>query len=144
MLTQKIQDDLIASLKAKKADVVETLRLLRSEIQNAQIEKKADLTDDEVVGVLKKYLKKLRDSSEMFEKGGRMDLVEHNRAQEDVIASYLPAEMSDEELTSALDALIAEHADLYASNKNAIIGLAMKKLSAQADSGRIMKALQSR
>jgi len=144
MLTQKIQDDLIASLKAKKADVVETLRLLRSEIQNAQIEKKADLTDDEVVGVLKKYLKKLRDSSEMFEKGGRMDLVEHNRLQEDVIASYLPAEMSDEELSSALDALIAEHADLYASNKNAIIGLAMKKLSAQADSGRIMKALQSR
>ena len=144
MLNQKIQDDLIAGLKAKNAGLVEMLRLLRSEIQNAQIEKKSELTDDEIISVLKKYSKKLKDATEMFEKGGRMDLVEHNRAQEEIISAYLPAEMSDEDLARAIDELIAQNADLYASNKNALIGIAMKQLSSQADSGRIMHILQSK
>jgi uncharacterized protein len=143
MLSQKIQDDLIGSLKAKESDRVEVLRLIRSEIKNAEIDKGAELGDDDIVQLLKKYVKKLREASEMFRSGGRTDLAEQNDAQEKIIAAYLPAEMSDEDLMAAVQAVVSENADLFASNRNAVTGLAMKKLSAQADPQRIMKILQS-
>lgn len=142
MLSQKIQDDLIGSLKAKESDRVEVLRLIRAEIKNAEIDKGAELGDDDIVQLLKKYVKKLREASEMFRSGGRTDLAEQNDAQEKIITAYLPAEMSDEDLMAAVQAVVSENADLFASNRNAVTGLAMKKLSAQADPQRIIKILQ--
>lgn len=144
MLTQKIQDDLTASLKAKKTDRVETLRMLMADIKNAQIEKGSDLDDSEVLKILKKSVKKLRDAADMFKKGGRTDLAAENEAQEKIFAEFLPEEMSDEALRAAIDEVIAENQDLFDKNPNAVIGIAMKKLSDQADPQRIMKELKSR
>lgn len=143
MITQKIQDDLITSLKAKDAQKVEVLRLIRSEIKNAEIDKGAELTEDEVLQLLKKYVKKLKEASAMFKTGGRSDLAEQNDAQEKIISEYLPAEMNDEDLTAAIQALVSENADLFASNRNAVTGIAMKKLSSQASPQRIMAILQN-
>lgn len=144
MLAEKIQQDLVESLKAKDSSRVETLRLLRAEIQNAQIDSKEELTDAQIEKVLSKYAKKLADSREMFEKGGRTDLVDHVRAQESIVAAYLPAEMSDAEISAAIDTLIAENEDLFTTNRNAFVGIAMKSLSARASGARIMKEIQSR
>ncbi len=144
MLAEKIQQDLVESLKAKDAPRVETLRLLRAEIQNAQIDSKEELTDAQIQTVLSKYAKKLADSRGMFEKGGRTDLVEHVRAQEIIVGAYLPAELTDVELSSAIDELITEHKDVFASNRNAFIGIAMKSLTTRASGARIMKEIQSR
>ncbi len=144
MLAQKIQDDLTKSLKAKESEIVETLRLVRSEIQNAQIEKGSELSDEDIVVVLKKYVKKLKDACEMFRQGGRDELADQNEAQIDIISQYLPAEMSDTDLKKAIDELIEENKEMYESKPQAIIGIAMKKLSSQADPQRIMKELKSR
>ena len=144
MLTQKIQDDLVASLKAKEQDRVDVLRLMRSEIQNAEIEKSKPLDDKEVIVLLQKNVKKLREAAEMFKEGGRNDLVKQNEAQIEIIGEYLPAELSDEELGEAVDAIIKENAELSDKNPKAIIGIVMKELSGQADSKRILDELKSR
>jgi uncharacterized protein YqeY len=142
MLNQKIQDDLMTSLKAKDTQRVEALRLLKAEIKNAEIESGAPLDDEQIVAVVKKYVKKLREAIEMFEKGGREDLVHENRAQEAILSTYLPAEMSDEELAVAVQKIVDGNQELFQKNRNALIGIAMKQLSSQADPQRILKALQ--
>ena len=144
MLTDKIQDDLTLSLKSKAQDKVDVLRLILAEIKNAEIEKGETLTDEEAQKIIKGFVKKLREAADMFKEGGRDDLAKQNEDQERVAAEYLPAEMSDAELKSAIDALIDENKEIFEKNPNALIGIAMKKLSAQADSQRILAELKSR
>lgn len=144
MLIQKIQEDLTTSLKAKQSDVVETLRFLMSDIKNAEIEKGigSELTDDEVLKIISKNVKKLKEAAEMFEKGGRQELADENNAQIAIFEKYLPTQLTDEELDSKISEIRAQNAELAESNPNALIGIAMKQLSGQAEPGRIMAALK--
>lgn len=147
MLRKKIQDDQITSLKAGNKDRLTILRFILAQIQNKEIEKNppagGELTDEETVLVLKKIAKELKESIDAFEKGGRTDLVIANKKQLEVISSYLPAEISDEELKKEIDKIIAENKSLYDKSAKAIIGLCMKALKSKADPSRIIKALPS-
>ena len=147
MLRKKIQDDQITSLKAGNKDRLTILRFILAQIQNKEIEKNppagGELTDEETVLVLKKIAKELKESIDAFEKGGRTDLVIANKKQLEVISSYLPAEISDEELKKEIDKIIAENKSLYDKSPKAIIGLCMKALKSKADPSRIIKALPS-
>lgn len=141
MLKTKIQGELTDALKSGQANKVETLRFLMSDIKNEEINSRKELEDDEVLNIIKKSVKKLIDASALFEKGGRSDLVEQNKLQIDILSTYLPAQLSDEELESEVKKLISENQDAYNSNPKSIIGIAMKSLSSRADPQRIMKAL---
>ncbi|OGK15932.1 hypothetical protein A2862_04345 [Candidatus Roizmanbacteria bacterium RIFCSPHIGHO2_01_FULL_38_41] len=141
MLKSKIQDDLTASLKAKDQEKVDTLRFFMSELKNLEIEKKGELSDEEVTKLIKKQIKNLSDAVDMFTKGKRDDLVTQNNKQIEILSTYLPPELSDEELTSAIGTIIQENKELYDKNPKAIIGIAMKKLASQADPKRIMDEL---
>lgn len=143
MLIQKLQDDLTASLKAKDQERLDTLRLVMADIKNAEIDS-GELSDDDVMKILQKTVKKLNEASEMFRKGGRDDLADQNEAQKKIIEEYLPEQMSDEDLSQAVDDLIAENKELHEKNPNALIGVAMKKLSSQAEPQRIMAELKKR
>lgn len=143
MLIQKLQDDLTASLKAKDQERLDTLRLVMADIKNAKIDS-GELSDDDVMKILQKTVKKLNEASEMFRKGGRDDLADQNEAQKKIIEEYLPEQMSDEDLSQAVDDLIAENKELHEKNPNALIGVAMKKLSSQAEPQRIMAELKKR
>jgi uncharacterized protein len=142
MLTQKLQDELTTAIKARNQERVETIRLMLSELKNARIEKGSDLEIEEEVKILKKEVKKLRDAVEMFQEGGRTDLVEQNKKQIEIIEEYLPAEMSDSELELAIQELKKKHKDVYENNSQALIGIAMKELSSQADPRRILDMLK--
>ena len=141
MLKSKIQDDLTASLKAKDQEKVDTLRFFMSELKNLEIEKKGELSDEEVTKLIKKQIKNLSDAVDMFTKGKRDDLVTQNNKQIEILSAYLPPELSDEELTSAIGTIIQENKELYDKNPKAIIGIAMKKLASQEDPKRIMDEL---
>ena len=144
MLKAKIQQDLISSLKEKKAAELETLRFFMAEVKNLEIEKKAELSDEEVIKILKKQIKNLSDAVEMFTKGGRKDLVDQNDQQIKILSQYLPAELSDEELEAAIKTLIEDNKETYEKNPKMIIGIAMKQLSPQADPKRIIAELNNK
>ena len=142
MLRQKLQDDQIAALKAGDKTRLNVLRFILAQIKNKEIDKKSELNDDETLVVLKKITKELKESIDAFEKGGRTELVEDNKKQLSVVFTYLPAEISDDELKAEIEKVIKENQSVFDNNQKAIIGICMKQLKSKADPGRIMKTLQ--
>ena len=126
MLTEKIGADMKDAMRAKDATRLSTLRMLKSAVEYYKIEKKQEqLTDADVVLVIKKQIKQRQDSIEGFEKGGRADLVEKEKAELAILKSYLPDELSASQVEEIVKTTIAE---LGATTK--------------ADMGKVMKAVQ--
>lgn len=142
MLTSKIQEDQLAALKTKDESTLTTLRLLSAELKNKQIDLGHELTDEEAMGVIRKQVKQLNDAKEMFAKGGRADLVAENEVQIATLSAYLPSEISDDELRTEVEKVIAANAALRESSPNALFGVAIKELREKADPSRITKMVK--
>lgn len=97
-----VQGELLDARKAQDKDRVLLLGTVLSEIKNREIEVKRPLTDDDVIEVLRKAIKRRRESVEMYEKAGREELAAAERREADAIASYLPAAPSDDEVRAAV------------------------------------------
>jgi uncharacterized protein YqeY len=126
MLMEQIAADMKDAMRAKDTTRLSTLRMLKSAVEYYKIEKKQEqLADADVIVVIKKQIKQRQDSIEGFEKGGRADLVEKEKAELAILKSYLPEELSAPQVEEIVKATIAE---LGATTK--------------ADMGKVMKAVQ--
>lgn len=150
MIKQKLQQDQFAAMKSADKDKVTVLRYILAQIQNKEIEKKADLTDEETVVVLRRFVKELNESIEAFTKGSRADLVTGTKKQLEIITPYLPAEISDEELKKEVQKVVEQNKEVQQNNLPAgrraqkqLIGICVKALKSKAEPGRIVKMLQS-
>ena len=124
-LQEKIDQDLIAAMKAKEAVKLSALRMLKSAFNNSAIEKKKDkLTDPEAVEIIQRQVKQRRESIESFEKGGRQELANKEKEELGILSVYLPAQLSDDELRKIAQGVIAQTG-----------------AKTKADSGRVMKDL---
>lgn len=132
-LLERLQSDLNASRKS--GDKARTLLLgtIIADARNREIELRHDLTDDEVIDVLRRGIKKRRESIEMYTKGARADLAEKERVEVDTLATYLPAAVSDDELRAAVRAAIAGGA----KNIGAVMGRVMPQFKGRAEGGAI-------
>jgi uncharacterized protein YqeY len=108
MILEQINNDFKDAMRRKDEIVVGTLRILKSEIKNAEIEKRSELTEDEVMKVLAKKVKQHRDSIESFKAGNRQDLVDHEEKQMAVVASYLPQQMNEDDVRAIVKAVVSE------------------------------------
>lgn len=102
----RLQGAMKEALKAKDRVRLDTVRLLLSEIRNAEIEKRAPLEENEVIAILRKGIKKREESLVYFRKGGREDLVRQAEQEIAVIAEFLPSPMTEEELLSLVQEVI--------------------------------------
>jgi uncharacterized protein YqeY len=109
-LVTRLQADLNASRKAQDKPATLLLGTVISDIKNRRIELQKDLADSDVVEVLRKGIKRRRESVEMYEKGGREDLAAKERAEVTLLEKYLPPQAGEEELRSAVKAAIASGA----------------------------------
>jgi uncharacterized protein YqeY len=132
-LLARLQTDLNAARKAQDKGQVLLLGTILADARNREIELKRGLTDDDVVDVLRKGIKRRRESIEMYEKGGRADLAGSERAETEMLARYLPAAASDEEIRSA----VATAIDGGAKNVGAVMGAVMARFKGRADGGTI-------
>jgi len=132
-LLARLQADLNASRKAQDKPTTLLLGTLISEVKNRRIELKRDPTDAEVVEVLRKGIKRRRESVEMYEKGGRIDLAEKERSEVAVLEAYLPASVSDDELRAAVRAAIAAGA----SQIGAVMGKVLPQFKGRAEGSTI-------
>jgi uncharacterized protein len=142
MLQQKLQTDQIQALKSGDKKRLETLRYILAQIKNKEIDKREPLTDDEVTNVMRKIIKELKESIESIEKGNRADLAAEYKAQYDIAITYMPAEISDEELKKAVEDLKQKHADVFQKNPKALIGICIRELKQRAEPSRILKQLK--
>ena len=122
-----LKADLTQAMRRQDAVATSTLRMLISQVQYARIEAKRDLTQDDYLMLLQRAVKTRREAIEQYDKGGRKDLADKERAEIAVIERYLPAAMSPEETAVAIDALLKE------------MGVTEKK-----DLGRVMKEFMAR
>lgn len=131
MLKDDIQTRMQKSMKERKTSDVKVLRFLLSQINYEEIAKQKPLTDDEVRQVLAKEVKKRKEAIELFKKGNRLETIADEEAQIAVIQSYLPKGMSEKELLSIIEHVIATAGDT--SNPGKIIGQVMVRVKGQAD-----------
>ena len=126
MLNKQIVADLTAAMKAQDANRTSTLRMVKAAMMNRQIEKGSELDDDEMQKLLRSLVKQRRDSIEQYEKAGRQELVDKEKAEIEVIETYLPQAASPEEIEQAVVAAITETG-----------------ASSMKDMGKVMKAAQA-
>jgi uncharacterized protein YqeY len=132
-LLARLQQDLNTARKAQDKGRVTLLGTIISEVKNREIELKRDLADDDVIDVIRRGIKKRRESIEMYDKGARPDLAATERNEVDVLATYMPAAVSDDEIRAAVGAAI----DGGAANVGAVMGKVMSQLKGRADGGTI-------
>lgn len=136
-LIERIDDELKAAMKSGDTATLGTLRLVRSALKNKEIELGHVLTDTEVLAVLKKEVKQRRESVEQFTVGGRTELAEKESAEIALLEQYLPAELSDDELTAIVDEAITATGATTPADTGKVMGVAMGKVAGRADGNRV-------
>ena len=137
MIRDDIKTALVDSMKARESERVAAIRLIQAAIKNRDIEARtggAPADDDVLVmEVLGKMAKQRRESIEMFEKGNRPELAAAEKAELDVIESFLPKQMSEEEAKAAVAALVKEAGATSVKDMGAVMALVKARLQGQID-----------
>ena len=134
-LAERIASDLINAMKAKDKIVLEAIRAAKTAFILAKSEKGAAsvLSPDEEIKIIQKLVKQRRESAAIYKEQNRMDLYEKEVIEADVLERYLPAKMSDEELTAVLGQIIARVGASSLSDLGKVMGIATKELAGKAD-----------
>jgi uncharacterized protein len=142
MLKQTLQSDQLTAMKSGDKVKLQAIRYIVAQLKYKEIEKQAELTDEDVLATIRKLVKEQRETMEISQKANRPDLVAECEVQIAILTSYLPAELSDEDLKKAVEELVAANQAVIAQNAKAIIGVVMGKLKTQADPSRIQAVLR--
>ncbi len=142
MIKKDIEQSMIKALKEKNTLELKVLRFVLSEIKYAEINQQKELSDEEITSILRKELKKRKEAIELFKKGDKKDLVEDEQKQLVVIESYLPAPMTQEELSLIIDQTLKDLTDK--SNIGKIIGLVIAKTKGQADGSQVSTLIKQK
>lgn len=140
----KIKKDLISAMKEQDKFRLDVIRMLKSAIQMETIEKKRDLTDDEVLGIIKREVKKRKSSIEEYTKFGKTEVVESLNKEIDILNEYLPEELSDEELNIIIDETIAEVGAESIKQMGLVIKAVGSKVGTRADIGKVSSIVKSK
>jgi hypothetical protein len=139
----QIESDLVTAMKAKDQLAVETLRGLKTRIQNEKVAKMKDLAEADLVGLVKNEIKRRKDSAEVYTQAGRQELAGKELKEAGILEKYLPPQMSEAELSALIDSVIKENSFVAAD-----FGKAMGKLKAQvgnsADGASLAKILKEK
>ena len=132
-LMETIANDLISAMKSGEKEKLLILRMVKSAIKNAEIEKGALLTDDEVSAVLRTFAKRAKDSIEQFSQGGRDELAEKEKVQLAIIEEYLPKQLGEDDLRGMIKDAIQEQGASGMKDMGKVMKALMVKAKGQVD-----------
>ena len=136
-LKEQILVDMKSAMRDKDTARLESVRMLRSAIQRREVDERLELDDAGVVSVVQKMIKQGTDAAEQFDKGGRPELADKERAGITVLEASLPAQLSDGEIQTAVEAAIAEAGASTLKDMGKVMGLLKSRLQGQADMGQV-------
>ncbi|MBO7606518.1 MAG: GatB/YqeY domain-containing protein [Paludibacteraceae bacterium] len=144
-LFDQISEDIKKAMLARDKVKLEALRGVKKEFIEAKTAKNSDgeLSDDAALKILQKMVKQRKESAAIFTEQNRPELAENELAEAAVIEAYLPKQMSDEELTAAVKAIIAEVGATSAKEMGKVMGVASKKLAGKAEGRAISEKVKS-
>ncbi len=145
-LQEKVMEAMKTAMKEKDTQSLEALRAVKSALLLAQTEtgSKAALTEDEELKLLQKQVKQRKDSAAIYKEQNRPDLAEPELIQAKVIEQFLPQQLSEEEVSKIVDAIIAETGASSMADMGKVMGLASAKLAGKADGKTISIVVKSR
>lgn len=146
-LSQQITEDMKTAMRGKDTLALNTIRMLKSAIKNAAIEKggaSAELTDPEIVAVIRREVKKRQDSVEQYSTAGRTELVEQEQAEIAVLNGYLPEPLGEAELRSIIDAAIAEVGATSRKEMGAVMKLVQERAAGRVDGKTLSQAVMAK
>lgn len=132
-LLRRFDDDLKEAMKAAKAIKVSTLRMVKAAVKNKQIEKGGELTDDEITAVLSSMIKQRRESFELYAKAGRKDLSDKEEEEIAILQSYLPRQLSPDEIDRLIRDAIEESSAKGPQDMGKVMRVLMPRIKGVAD-----------
>jgi uncharacterized protein YqeY len=147
MLRDDINNALKEAMKAKDERKIGTLRLVNSTFKNADIEARASgktLSDADLLPVLQKMIKQRQESKELYEKGGRPELAQQEADEITIISAYLPQQMSESEMTAAIEAAIKDVGAAAMKDMGKVVGALKAKFAGQMDFAKASAMVKSK
>ena len=141
---EQITKDLTQSMKDKDTFRLSVLRMLKSALKNEEINKKSPLTDDEVLTVIKKQVKMRKDSKDEYVKYNRLDLANDLEKEIEILSSYLPEELSEEEIVKIIDETISEINPDGMKGMGLVIKSISSKYGARVDMGLVSRLVKEK
>ena len=142
-LTDRLAGDMRKAMLARDALRVSTIRLARAAMQNAAIERGRDLTDEEVIEVLHREIRRRREAIEAYEKGGRADLVRKETLELAILTEYVPAPLSPDELRGFVMDAIAQAKANDARDIGRVMALVMPKVKGRAEGSAVNQMVRA-
>jgi uncharacterized protein YqeY len=143
-LKNQITEDMKSAMKAGEKDRLKVVRLILAAIKQVEVDKRIVLDDAAVLAVIDKMVKQRRDSVEQFEKGNREDLAAIERAEIEVLETYLPEQLTADELVGMVDEVIAATGAESMRDMGKVMGLIKAKAAGRADMGAVSATVKER
>ena len=143
-LVEKINIDMITYMKNKDSFSLGVIRMVKGAIQLEKINKKRELNDDEVIAVISKQIKMRNDSIKEFEKANRTDLVEQNQKEIAILNTYMPEQLSDEEVNKIIDEAFAKLNPTSSKDMGIIMKEISPKVKGKSDMGKVNSIIKDK
>ena len=143
-LYDQLKNTMQDALKDGRRDTVRTLRTLLTKLKEGAIAKGKALSESEEIKVVQSAAKQRREAIEMYEKGGRKDLVRSEEAELEVIEAYLPEQLSGDELTAIVDRIIHETGATSMQDMGKVMSAVMREVAGQADGKQIQQIVRQK
>jgi len=142
-LKDRITDDMKTAMRAKDAPRLLTIRGLLAAIKQREVDERIVLDDGAVVAIVDKLVKQRKDSIEQFTAGGRQDLVDKEKAELQVLESYLPTRLGADQIAAEVAALVAEIGATGAADMGKVMAAAKARFSGRADMGLVSAVVKA-
>jgi hypothetical protein len=143
-LSEQLNEDMKTAMRSQDKFRLSVIRMLRAAVKNAEIDSKHALDDQEVEAILAKELKQRQDSLLEFEKAGRQDLVDHVKAEIEIISRYLPEPFSEEEIAELVEQAIRDTGAATKADMGKVMAVLMPKVKGRADGKLVNRIVQQR
>ena len=143
-LEERLVEEMKQAMKSNEKLRLSTIRMIRTSVKNKEIEVRKKLEDEEIQRVIQGMLRKSEESVEQFRAGGRMDLVEKETQEMEILKSFLPKSLSQEEILKVIDEIIQENQASSLKDLGKVMKSVMSKLAGKADGKLINQLVKER
>ncbi|MNW29462.1 hypothetical protein SAMN04488542_102117 [Fontibacillus panacisegetis] len=141
-LSERLNEDMKQAMKSQDKFKLSTIRMIRATIKNLEIDLKRTLNDNEVLDILSREIKQRKDALQEFEKAGREDLASNAKAEAEIIAGYLPEQLTEEEIKVIVQQTIQETGASSKADIGKVMSALMPKVKGRADGKLVNQAVQ--
>ena len=143
-MKNKIMSDLVSAMKSQDKETLSVLRMVKGAIQLEEINKKQELSDDDVIAVLSKQIKTRKESIAEFEKANRVDLIEQATKEIEILNKYMPEQLSEEEVIKVIEEAFQNIKPTSQSDMGKLMGYVNPKLKGKADMSFVSKTIKEK